>query len=61
MLWPGQSLPTIQLNRAPIPFGGWCARLLTKLAAQTVRLYLKRLLGKADALQIKTLVFRILV
>ncbi len=34
-----------------------CARLHTKLAAHTLCLYLNRLLGKADFLQIKALAF----
>jgi len=38
-------------------FGGLCARLASKLTAHTLCLYINRLLGKADALQIKTLVF----
>ncbi len=38
-------------------FPGLCARLHTKLAAHTLCLYLNRLLGKADFLQIKALAF----
>ena len=38
-------------------FGGLCARLASKLTAHTVCVYINRLLGKADALQIKHLVF----
>ncbi len=38
-------------------FGGLCARLASKLTAHTICLYINRLLGKADALQIKALVF----
>jgi hypothetical protein len=38
-------------------FQGLCARLATKLAAHTLCLYLNRLLGNADWLQIKSLAF----
>ena len=38
-------------------FPGLCARLQTKLAAHTLCLYLNRLLGQADWLQIKALAF----
>lgn len=38
-------------------FGGLCARLASKLTAHTLCLYINRLMGKADALQIKHLVF----
>jgi hypothetical protein len=38
-------------------FGGLCARLASKLTAHTLCVYINRLLGKADALQIKELVF----
>jgi len=38
-------------------FGGLCARLASKLTAHTLCLYVNRLQGKADALQIKALVF----
>jgi IS5 family transposase len=38
-------------------FCGLCARLYTKLAAHTLCLYLNRLLGNADFLQIKALAF----
>ncbi len=38
-------------------FGGLCARLASKLTAHTLCIYINRLLGKADALQIKHLVF----
>ena len=38
-------------------FAGLCARLHTKLAAHTLCLYLNRLLGHADWLQIKALAF----
>lgn len=43
-----------QVNHAH-SFGGLCTRLLTKLTAQTLCLYLNRLLGKANFLQIKAL------
>ena len=39
------------------PCWGRCARLSTKLAAHTLCLYLNRLLGAADCLQIKALAF----
>jgi hypothetical protein len=48
----------IQLNHAHT-FWGLCTRLLTKLAAHTLCIYLNRLLGKADFLQIKRLAFPI--
>ncbi len=38
-------------------FGGLCARLASKLTAHTLCIYINRLVGKADALQIKHLVF----
>ena len=38
-------------------FQGLCARLYTKLTAHTLCLYLNRLLGAADCLQIKALAF----
>ncbi len=38
-------------------FGGLCARLASKLTAHTLCVYINRMLGKADALQIKELVF----
>jgi len=38
-------------------FDGLCARLASKLTAHTLCLYINRLVGKADALQIKQLVF----
>jgi hypothetical protein len=38
-------------------FGGLCARLASKLTAHTICIYVNRLLGKADALQIKHLAF----
>ncbi len=40
-------------------FWGVCARLYTKLAAQTLCVYLNRLLGHAEPLQIKRLAFPI--
>jgi len=40
-------------------FWGLCARLESKLTAHTLCIYLNRLLGKADALQIKALAFPI--
>ncbi len=40
-------------------FWGVCARLYTKLAAQTLGVYLNRLLGHAEPLQIKRLAFPI--
>lgn len=40
-------------------FWGLCARLYTKLAAHTLSIYLNRLLGKANFLQIKHLAFPI--
>lgn len=40
-------------------FWGLCARLYTKLAAHTLSIYLNRLLGKANFLQIKQLAFPI--
>src|SRR5262249_1705752 len=48
----------IQLNHAH-SFYGLCTRLLTKLTAHTLCVYLNRLLGKADFLQIKALAFPI--
>lgn len=38
-------------------FSGLCARLYTKLTAHTICIYLNRLLGKQDFLQIKPLAF----
>jgi hypothetical protein len=38
-------------------FWGVCARLHTKLAAHTLCIYLNRLVGNADCLQIKRLAF----
>lgn len=46
----------IERNHA-YSFSGLTARLLTKLAAHTVQIYLNRLLGSADFLQIKKLAF----
>jgi len=46
----------IETNRAHT-FAGLCARLHTKLAAHTLCLYLNRLLGADDFLQIKRLAF----
>jgi IS5 family transposase len=40
-------------------FWGLCARLHTKLAAHTLCIYLNRLMGKVDCLQIKRLAFPI--
>lgn len=48
----------IQVNHAH-SFWGLCTRLLTKLAAHTLCIYLNRLLGNADFLQIKALAFPI--
>jgi len=48
----------IQLNHAHT-FWGLCTRLLTKLAAHTLCIYLNRLLGNPDFLQIKALAFPI--
>jgi hypothetical protein len=48
----------IQLNHAHT-FQGLCTRLLTKLAAHTLCIYLNRLLGNPDFLQIKALAFPI--
>jgi DDE family transposase len=48
----------IQLNQAH-SFYGLCTRLLTKLAAHTLSIYLNRLLGKPEPLQIKALAFPI--
>jgi hypothetical protein len=38
-------------------FAGLCARLASKLTAHTLCIYINRLLGKAEALQIKALAF----
>lgn len=48
----------IEVNHAQ-SFGGLTARLLTKLTAHTLCLYLNRLLGKPDVLHIKELAFPI--
>ena len=48
----------IQLNHAHT-FGGLCTRLLSKLTAHTLCIYLNRLLGNPDFLQIKALAFPI--
>ncbi len=48
----------IQVNHAHT-FWGLCTRLLTKLAAHTLCIYLNRLLGNAHFLQIKRLAFPI--
>lgn len=48
----------IQVNHAH-SFWGLCTRLLTKLTAHTLCIYLNRLLGKANCLQIKALAFPI--
>jgi hypothetical protein len=46
----------IERNRAHT-FAGLCARLYGKLAAHTLCIYLNRLMGEADPLQIKRLAF----
>lgn len=46
----------LEVNHAHT-FWGMCTRLLTKLAAHTLSIYLNRLLGKPDPLQIKALAF----
>jgi hypothetical protein len=46
----------IEINHAR-SFWGLCARLYTKLAAHTLCIYLNRLLGNPDWLQIKALAF----
>lgn len=48
----------IEVNHAHT-FWGLCTRLYTKLAAHTLCIYLNRLLGKPDFLQIKALAFSI--
>jgi hypothetical protein len=48
----------IEINHAHT-FWGLCTRLYTKLAAHTLCIYLNRLLGKPDFLQIKSLAFPI--
>ena len=46
----------IETNRTH-SFYGLCARLYTKLTAHTLSMYINRLLGKSDVLQIKSLAF----
>jgi len=46
----------IQRNHAHT-FNGLCTRLLTKLTAHTLSIYINRLLGNLDYLQIKSLAF----
>ena len=48
----------IQINHAHT-FWGLCTRLYTKLTAHTLCIYINRLLGKPDFLQIKSLAFPI--
>lgn len=48
----------LQLNHAH-SFWGLCTRLLTKLTAHTLSIYINRLLGKPEPLQIKALAFPI--
>jgi len=48
----------IEVNHAHT-FWGLCTRLYTKLAAHTLCIYINRLLGKPDFLQIKSLAFPI--
>lgn len=48
----------LQTNHAHT-FWGLCTRLYTKLAAHTICIYINRLLGKSDFLQIKELAFPI--
>jgi hypothetical protein len=48
----------IETNHAHT-FWGFCTRLLSKLAAHTLSIYINRLLGNADFLQIKHLAFPI--
>lgn len=49
---------TIESNQAHT-FWGLCTRLYTKLAAHTLCIYINRLMGKPDFLQIKSLAFAI--
>lgn len=49
---------SIEVNHAHT-FWGLCTRLLTKLAAHTLSIYLNRLLGSPEPLQIKALAFPI--
>ena len=46
----------IDINHAH-SFWGLCARLYSKLTAHTLCIYINRLLGKAEFLQIKALAF----
>jgi Transposase DDE domain len=46
----------IEINHAHT-FWGLCTRLLTKLTAHTLSIYINRLLGKSEFLQIKALAF----
>ena len=48
----------IETNHAHT-FWGLCTRLLTKLTAHTLSIYINRLLGVSDFLQIKRLAFPI--
>ena len=48
----------IEINHAH-SFWGLCTRLYTKLAAHTLCIYLNRLIGKPNFLQIKSLAFPI--
>ena len=48
----------IEVNHAHT-FWGLCTRLYTKLTAHTLYIYINRLLGKPDFLQIKSLAFPI--
>jgi hypothetical protein len=48
----------IETNHAHT-FWGLCTRLYTKLAAHTLCVYINRLLGKPEFLQIKALAFPI--
>jgi hypothetical protein len=57
-LWSTGSLPQPEPDCQKEPsFWGLCARLYTKLTAHTLCLYLNRLLGNPDWLQIKGLAF----
>lgn len=47
---------SVEVNHAHT-FWGLCTRLLTKLTAHTLSIYLNRLLGKPEPLQIKALAF----
>ena len=48
----------IEINHAHT-FWGLCTRLYTKLTAHTLCIYINRLLGKSEFLQIKALAFPI--